>query len=98
MLTDSEIERLPGGEIVRPGLIDLANGRETIEAAAVEMASGRLTELGFDVRPTGSKDPAAHRLYDMLAAELGNGAHSHYNAILRRIDSFARAAELEAAG
>lgn len=39
--------------------------------------------------------PAAHRLYGMLAHELGNGAHSRYNAIVRRLVSFFRIAERE---
>lgn len=97
MLSASEIERLPGGDIVRQGLIDLADGRETVEAAAVAMASRRLSGLGFSV-PTLATDtgqPAAHRLYGMLAHELGNGAHSRYNAIVRRLVSFVRIAERE---
>jgi hypothetical protein len=37
--------------------------------------------------------PAAHRLYEKLAREAPRNAHARYNAIVRRIVSFARAAE-----
>jgi hypothetical protein len=41
---------------------------------------------------------AAHRLYEQLADEIGDGAHPRYNAILERVSSFARAAELARPG
>lgn len=41
--------------------------------------------------------PAAHRLYDLLASTDPNDAHGRYDALLRRIVSFARAAEHAAA-
>jgi hypothetical protein len=37
--------------------------------------------------------PATHRLYVQLSEELGDAAHSRYNAILARVASFAGAAE-----
>jgi hypothetical protein len=40
----------------------------------------------------------SHRLYELLAQTDGSAAHSRYNALVRRIVSFARAAEHAAAG
>jgi hypothetical protein len=34
-----------------------------------------------------------HRLYELLVAEDWQTAHSHYNALIRRLVSFERAAE-----
>jgi hypothetical protein len=36
---------------------------------------------------------AEHRLYALLAAEDSDSAHSRYNALVRRLVSFERAAE-----
>jgi hypothetical protein len=87
---------LPGHELVRAGLEDLAAGRETEAALVVAMAAPRLTALGFEV-PAGGGASASHRLYALLS-ERGGGAHSRYNALVGRIASFARAAEHAAAG
>jgi hypothetical protein len=87
---------LPGHDLVRDGLADLAGGRETAAALLVAMAAPRLTALGFDV-PAGGGDRPSHRLYDLLA-DRGDGAHSQYNALVGRMTSFARAAEHAAAG
>ncbi len=88
-----DLEALPGAEIVLEGLEDLAAGRETANSESVLMASVRLRSAGLEIpsRPAGV--PAAHRLYEKLAAEDPRNAHSSYNAIVRRVASFARAAE-----
>jgi hypothetical protein len=41
-----------------------------------------------------SDDLPEHRLYQLLAAAHGDAAHSRYNALLRRLVSFERAAAL----
>ena len=82
---------LPGHDLVSEGLGDLGRGVESVPAFLVSAASIRLKALGIAV-PTPLPN-AAHRLYDLLAVMEGNGAHSKYNALLRRIVSFARAAE-----
>lgn len=51
----------------------------------------RLRNLGFDV-PDVSYFPE-HRLWELLAAEDSDSAHSRYNALIRRLVSFERAAE-----
>lgn len=87
---------LPGHELVGAGLTDLAAGRETPEALVVAMAAPRLRALGIEVPPGGGERPS-HRLYELLAAA-DLGAHSRYNALVRRVVSFARAAEHAATG
>lgn len=92
-MSDDLLKRLPGAEIVLPGIADLEAGRRTVNANAVQSAAPRLRSVGLDV-PSGDEDvPAAHALYRQLSAELGDAAHSRYNAILSRIVSFAGAAE-----
>ena len=57
------------------------------------MASSRLASVGIEVPVPTHGEPAAHHLFDLLAERDGDGAHSHYNAIVRRLVSFLRAAE-----
>ena len=81
---------LPGSEFIAAGLADLSNRQETVEALLVSMAAPRLRVLGFSVA-----EPIADaelRLYERLAAQYGAGAHSRYNALVRRLVSFQRAA------
>jgi len=93
-MSTSEQPRFPGAEIVDAGVRDLQLGATTVESEAVLMAAGRLREAGVDVPPGPESDaPASHRLYALLAAEDSRGAHSRFNAIARRIVSFAQAAE-----
>lgn len=93
----SDLARLPGAEIVLPGIEDLEAGRESVNALAVAAAAAKLgvSDLVSDVD---AEEPAAHRLYRLLNDELGDAAHSRYNAILRRVVSFARAADHARAG
>jgi hypothetical protein len=90
-MPQQELANLPGAEIVLPGIEDLKADRETINALAVSAAAAKLgvRDLVGDVDV---EEPAAHRLYLRLNSELGDGAHSRYNAILARVASFARAA------
>jgi hypothetical protein len=81
---------LPGHELVSAGLVDLRAGRESEESLLVSMAASRLRALGFEVPASTVKRPS-HRLYELLSHE--PGAHSRYNALVRRMVSFARAAE-----
>lgn len=82
---------LPGGDLVREGLEDLQNGHETAPALLVAIGAPRLRRLGIAV-PETSQDPE-HRLYALLARTEGDGAHSRFNALIRRLVSFERAAE-----
>lgn len=86
-----ELTSLPGHELVLKGLDDLAAGRESTEALLVSIGVPRLQEASIDA-PAGLPDPE-HRLYALLAAEDEDSAHSRYNALVRRLVSFERAAD-----
>jgi hypothetical protein len=92
-MNDRRLEELPGAEIVLPGIADLRAGRSSTNALAVQSAGPRLRALGLEAREAEGETPAAHQLYEQLHRELGDAAHSRYNAILSRVASFARAAE-----
>lgn len=82
---------LPGGDLVERGLEDLREGRESIEALLVSIGARRLRAAGIDV-PAALADPEL-RLYRELAKREGDGAHSAYNALIRRLVGFERALE-----
>ncbi len=83
-------DALPGADLIREGLNDLANGVESVPALLVLVGAPRLRGLGFDVPDT--PDFPEDRLYAALAREYDNAAHSQYNALIRRLVSFERAA------
>jgi hypothetical protein len=85
-------EGLPGAELVEAGLRDLEAGADSVAALAVSMAATRLRAVGIQVPPT-HLDRPAHRLYERLSRDDPRAAHSDYNALVRRIVSFARGAE-----
>jgi hypothetical protein len=87
------LNALPGGDLVARGLEDLAAGRESVEALLLLVGGPRLRALGFAVPETTLDPSPEHRLYDLLAATDEDGAHSRYNALIRRLVSFERAAE-----
>ncbi len=82
---------LPGGELVRAGLDDLERGVESVEALVVAIGAPRLRRLGILV-PAVPAEPE-QRLYALLAHGDADSAHSRYNALIRRLVSFERAAE-----
>ncbi|HSA57259.1 MAG TPA: hypothetical protein VLE53_16215 [Gemmatimonadaceae bacterium] len=84
------LDKLPGSELVADGLADLAARRESVAALLVSIGAPRLRLLGWEIPCT--IDQAEERLYARLAAEFGDGAHSRYNALIRRLVSFQRAA------
>lgn len=86
-----ELTSLPGHELVLRGLEDLARGVESREALLVSIGAPRLRRAGIDVPEP--LDAPEHRLYDLLAAEYGDAAHGRYNALVRRLVSFERAAD-----
>lgn len=87
----SDIARLPGGELVWTGLVHLRGGVESVEALVVSIGAWRLARLGFDVcSPVVSPE---ERLHELLLREDPDAAHSRYNALIRTLVSFERAAE-----
>ena len=86
---------LPGAEIVEQGLADLGQNRITEFSLLVLIAAPRLRRLGIDVPERPFPRPCEHHLYERLEERLGTAAHSHYNSLIRRIVSYARARERE---
>ena len=82
----------PGQDLIEKGIDDLVHGRETIESLLVQVGGPRMRRLGYDV-PVRSDELPEHRLYKLLASENSDTAHSRYNALIRRLVSFERAAE-----
>jgi hypothetical protein len=88
---DSAEPTLPGEDLIRRGLDDLAAGVESAEALLVSIGAPRLAGLGLTVEnPFSSPE---HRLYQLLSAEEPASAHSRYNALIGRLVSYERAAE-----
>jgi len=86
-----EFEHLPGGDLVAKGLADLGRSNVTVEALLVSIAAPRLRELGVLIAaPLPNPE---HRLYERLAREDPDSAHSRYNALLRRLTSLESALE-----
>ena len=84
----------PGEEIINEGIADLREGRETIPALLVLIGAPRLRSLGLLIPEMPISSPE-HRLYQKLSEAYPNNAHSKYNALIRRLVSFERAAECE---
>ena len=95
---NSTIAGLPGEDLVRAGLEDLANGVTSDNSLLVLIAAPRLRGLGLNIPEHRSDVPFEHQLYERLEERLGTGAHSYYNSLIRRIVSFARCLDRERAG
>lgn len=90
----ARFDDLPGGDLVTAGLEDLREGRtDTPPALLVRAASVRLRDAGVPVPAAEPDVEATHALYRALGAEHGDDAHGRYLALLRQLESFARAAE-----
>jgi hypothetical protein len=84
-------EALPGNDLIAAGLRDLQAGRETIESLLVAVGAPRLRQLGLEL-PNELPENPEHRLYALLAESDSDSAHGRYNALIRRLVSFERAA------
>ncbi|HEX2706414.1 MAG TPA: hypothetical protein VHM66_00210 [Solirubrobacterales bacterium] len=90
MTTFADLETLPGASLVQRGVEDLDAGRKSAEALLVSIGAPRLRSVGIEVSvPIASPE---HKLYLLLSRERGDAAHSAYNALIRRLVSFERAA------
>jgi hypothetical protein len=86
----TNLETLPGADLIKRGTEDLDGGHESAEALLVSIGAPRLRSMGIELS---SPIPAPeHKLYLLLAREKGDAAHSAYNALIRRLVSFERAA------
>jgi hypothetical protein len=90
-MSRSLMDELPGGELVRAGIDDLDRGVESVESLLVSIGAPRLRRLGLEIASPFPRPE--HRLWEMLADEDPDSAHSRYNALVRRLVSFERAAE-----
>lgn len=86
------IAALPGADLIEAGVRDLREGRETIAALIVAVGAPRLRHVGVELPDQLPNNPE-HRLYAFLAKGGSDSAHSRYNALIRRLVSFERAAE-----
>jgi hypothetical protein len=86
-----ESTHFPGDDLIAAGLDELRRGLETVPALLVSIGAPRLRRLGYAV-PQGLSEPE-QRLYALLARDHPTAAHSRYNALIRRLVSFERAAE-----
>lgn len=83
---------LPGGDLVDAGLAALVSGEETKESLLVSLGAPRLRREGVPVpEPLGNPE---QKLYDRIERESPELAHARYNALLRRLVSFADACAL----
>ena len=80
-------QAFPGGDLIEKGLLDLREGDESIESLLVSIGAERLRAAGIPVPRNTYSDPE-RRLYERLAADDSDSAHSRYNALLRRLVSF----------
>lgn len=87
-----DLNPFPGGELIRQGLDDLAQGLESEAALLVLIGAPRLRRLGINVSEF-QGEPPEHKLYELLSASDPDSAHSRYNALIRRLVSFERAVE-----
>lgn len=86
----AKLDTLPGADLIERGAADLSAEHESIEALLVSIGAPRLRSVGIELAaPIASPE---HKLYALLAAEKGDAAHSAYNALIRRLVSFERAA------
>ncbi|MGH8607882.1 MAG: hypothetical protein ACREX9_10830 [Gammaproteobacteria bacterium] len=95
---DDWAKDFPGAELVYPGIAELASGEGSVEALLVAIGSPRLRRLGFRL-PENAELPEHPELllYRLLSEQYGKAAHSQYNALIRRLVSFERAAEFRQA-
>ena len=84
----------PGEELIKQGITDLAQGRETIPALLVSIGAPRLRRLGLPISHPTFSGPEL-RLYERLRASNPDASHSQYNALIRRLVSYERAVECE---
>ena len=83
---------LPGDDLIEQGIADLRAGKESTAALLVCIGAPRLRRLGLEL-PNNLPPNPEHRLYDLLAESDQDSAHSRYNALIRKLVSFERAAE-----
>ena len=87
-----DYDAFPGKELIEKGIDDLSRGVESIDSLLVSIGAPRLRRLGMTI-PDKTIDSPEHRLYELLSQSDPDSAHSRYNALVRRLVSYERAAE-----
>ena len=87
-----DLHALPGYGLIEQGLDDLAQGSESVPALLVSIGAPRLRDLGLPIPERTISSPEI-RLYEELRKSDPDSAHSRYNALIRTLVSFERAAE-----
>jgi hypothetical protein len=77
---------LPGADLVAAGLQDVAAGRRTLEASLVQLAPVRLRRVGIEL--TALDGEAKAKVFALVVAAEDGSAHSRFNAVVDRLDSF----------
>jgi hypothetical protein len=81
-------DHIPGHELLNKGMRDLRANEQTEEALLVLIGAWRLrTVLDIPSDAAALSDAPEHLLFSKLEARLGRGAHSAYNALIRRLVS-----------
>jgi hypothetical protein len=83
---------LPGADLIEAGLQDLRAGRETVAGLLVAIGAPRLRRLGLNLPDSLPANPE-HRLYELLAQDDSDSAHSRYNAFVRGFDKYLKSEE-----
>ena len=91
-------ENLPGADLVVSGIEALQRGEMTVEALLVAVGATRLRAAGLQVPEAALPDQPELALYKALGAMYPGDTHSRYNSLIRRLVSFERALESQAAG
>ena len=92
ILMSMDYSVLPGGDLIRGGIEDLNAGIESPQALLVAIGRPRLHRRGIPVPDDPFTSPEL-RLYHLLSQDDPDAAHARYNAFIRRLVSFERAAE-----
>jgi len=87
-----DVPSFPGEELIAQGIEDLRHGRESVPALLVSIGAPRLRLLALPLPESVFSTPEL-RLYKRLSDIDPDSAHSRYNALIRRLVSFERAAE-----
>lgn len=98
MTPEELLAGLPGEDLIREGVVDLAGGRVSVAACLAAMALPRLQRAGVlrAVPPALTVDVEL-QLYRLLRRN-GGDAYSRYNALLRQLVSFEQALDRRIAG
>lgn len=92
-LSAPDISDLPGEELIRDGLRDLADGKTSIGSLLVSIARTRLLRDGLPIEGELNLDEDAELCLYRLLGETGEDGdpYAQYNSLIRLLCSFANA-------